>query len=350
LITYPAQGMQPSMTPYNQLSKSGRLRRLRRLAHAALDQYDLDVASLSFHCFATNLLYRVTTGDGHRYVLRLATPGWRTPDGLQAEALWLEALARDTDIPAPRIVRSLTGEAVLPMTSDHVPDTWHATLMTWVPGRHLTHFLSPTHLQRMGALFAALHIHGKSWTPPEGFSTRVFDHFVSRGEADVLFAEGQLQAYSAPALEHLRAAYAQVQAEYAGLDADDLRVIHCDLWHGNIKLHRQVLYPFDFEDTIWGYRLHDIAMAMLDLLEDAGDDRYPELLDGFKRGYGPLLPWPDGNMEVLQLGRLLWKINYVARRERQWLPEVVRRHVPVFRHFQETGQLRFGRAGAGDDT
>lgn len=338
------------MMTYNKLSNAGRLRRLRQLSLAAVSQCDLDVTRLDFHCFATNLIYRITTGDGRRYMLRLATPGWRTRDGLQAEAMWLAALARDTDIPVPRIVRSLSGEAVLPMTGDHVPGTWHATLMGWVPGRHLTHFLTPRNLRKMGALFASMHIHGKTWTPPEEFSARKFDRFLSRGEPDVIFAEEHLEAYPACALELLRATHAQVQAEYAGLDPDDLRVIHCDLWHGNLKLHHQVLYPFDFEDTIWGYRLHDIAMAMLDLLEDAGDERYPELLDAFRRGYEALLPWPEGSMEVLQVGRLLWKINYVARRERQHLPEMVRRHVPVLRRFEETGQLRFGIEGDGDDS
>ena len=86
----------------------------------------------------------------------------------------------------------------------------------------------------------------------------------------------------------------RVVAEYSSLDRDDLRVIHCDLWHDNIKLHRGTLIPFDFEDTIIGFRLHDIAMAMLDLLEDTDDTRYPLLLESFRSGYESLLPWPDG--------------------------------------------------------
>ena len=94
---------------------------MARLAAEALKAYDLRVSSVRVHAFATNLLYRVRSDTGGRYMLRMAFPGWRT-------------LA-------------------------------------------------------------------------------------------------------------------------------DLRVIHCDLWHENVKLHRGRLRPFDFEDTVWGYRLHDLAMG-----------------------------------------------------------------------------------------
>ena len=105
-----------------------------------------------------------------------------------------------------------------------------------------------------------------------------------------------------------------VESAYAALDRSDLRVIHCDLWHDNIKLYQDMLHPLDFEDTVWGFRAHDIAMAMLDLLEDTDETRYAVLLAAFRRGYERLMAWPDARIEPFQIGRLLWKINWVARR------------------------------------
>ncbi|TFH05003.1 MAG: hypothetical protein E4H09_02725, partial [Spirochaetales bacterium] len=125
-------------------------------------------------------------------------------------------------------------------------------------------------------------------------------------------------------------------------DRSDLRVIHCDLWHDNIKLHRGRLLPFDFEDTVWGFRIHDIAMAMLDLLEDTGTHRYRELLPEFRRGYESILPWPDGEMEIFQVGRLLWKVNWFARFQRQWLERFVKSHLPTFREYERTGIVKCG--------
>ena len=113
-----------------------------------------------------------------------------------------------------------------------------------------------------------------------------------------------------------------VDAAYAALDPADLRIIHCDLWHDNVKVQRGQLCPFDFEDTIWGYRLHDIAMAMLDLIEDTDAERYEGLLAAFQRGYARYLAWPEGNMLLLQLGRMLWRLNWIARFQPERLPKL----------------------------
>jgi Ser/Thr protein kinase RdoA (MazF antagonist) len=211
--------------------------------------------------------------------------------------------------------------------------------MSWQPGRLLGHYLTAGNLRLLGRLFARLHIHGAAWDPPAGFSTRVFDAFLSRGEPNVLFADGQLDAYGNRELDLLRSLHGRVGQAYAALDRGDVRVIHCDLWHDNVKLHRGVLYPFDFEDTVWGFRLHDIAMAMLDLLEDTDGERYPPLLASFRQGYTELLDWPEGDMEILQIGRLLWSVNWVARFRRQHLRAAVERRLPLFERYLQTGKL-----------
>lgn len=328
------------MMDYSLLTERGKLFRLHSLAVSALEHYDLRITQVAFHCYETNPLYRVNTSTGERFILRLATPGWRTESDLQAEALWLDALRRDTSIPVPRVLEAVNGNTVLPMEMTGTPDVWYATLMGWQPGRLLSNYLTPKNLQLLGSLFALLHIHGKDWTPPIGFSSRTFAHFLSRDEPDVIFIEDQLEAYNKRDLKQLQRLHKQVESAYAGLDREDLRVIHCDLWHGNVKLHRGSLLPFDFEDTVWGFRLHDIAMAMLDLLEDTDNERYPLLLDAFRRGYVEHLEWPEGEMEVFQIGRLLWKVNYVARFEWKYLSPMVERHVPLFNHFEHTGKLR----------
>jgi len=325
---------------YARLTGRGKLRRLRGLAEEALARYDLDVADVRFHCFATNLLYRIRTSTGERFVLRLASPGWRTLEDLKAEAMWLAALREETDVGAPFVLPSQSGERVLPMTGFGVPQTWYATLMTWIDGRLLVHHLTETNLKKMGRLFALLHIHGASWKPPRDFTKKRFDAFLSRGEPDMLFEGPALSRAHAEDFRTLTSARDWVEREYASLSDADLRVIHCDLWHENIKLDRGELRPFDFEDTIWGYRLHDIAMGMLDLLETVGSARYPALLSAFRGGYESLLDWPAGNLEVLQIGRMLWLLNYVARFESEHLLSMVSKYAGAFRGFGSTGGLR----------
>jgi hypothetical protein len=90
---------------YGALSFQGKLRRLRDLAVAALTNYDLESPEIVYHGFSTNLLYRVTTASGERFMLLLASPSWRTFEDLRSEAMWLVALGRETTIAAPRIIR-----------------------------------------------------------------------------------------------------------------------------------------------------------------------------------------------------------------------------------------------------
>ncbi|MFA7407195.1 MAG: phosphotransferase [Anaerolineaceae bacterium] len=331
------------MQDYKTLTNQGKLRRLHNLARLGLSHYELKEPQLTFHGFETNLLYRVITAEGDRYMLRLAYPGWRSLTDLQSQALWVGALARDTEIRVPEILHTRAGERVLSLAVPFVPDMWHMTLMRWVPGRLLGHYLTGSNLSQMGRLFARLHLHGKAWQPPAGFTQRRFEHWLSRGEEDRISGVNALQTDS-PGVPAAHQAWIVrmiqlVEEAYARVDRADLRVIHCDLWHDNIKLYHGMLCPFDFEDTVWGFRVHDIAMAMLDLLETVGEARYPAMLDAFREGYEAHLPWPEDPIEPFQIGRMLWVLNWVARHQSAYLVQAVGRHIPVFEHFQHSGSV-----------
>ncbi|TVQ28119.1 MAG: hypothetical protein EA382_02405 [Spirochaetaceae bacterium] len=314
------------------------LRRLRVLAERTLDQYDLPDPAIDYYGFETNLMYRVRAG-GSWYMMRLASPGWRTLVDLQSEALWLEALARDTTVGAPRVIPARDGRHVIPATHPGVPDPWNVTVMTYLPGRLLGHYLTEANLERMGALFAELHDHGAMWHRPPGFTNRRFDHWLSRGEPDLITGDDACALPPGGARDTIDRMHRLVKAAYASIDPGDLRVIHCDLWHDNIKIHNGALCPFDFEDTVLGYRAHDIAMAMLDLLESTDEQRYPRLLAAFRSGYQASLSWPDDPIEPFQIGRLLWKLNWIANEEPEWLSQSIDAHLPVFTAFERTGRV-----------
>jgi Ser/Thr protein kinase RdoA (MazF antagonist) len=325
--------------PYDQLTHMGRLRRQRRLVAPLLAQYPFETERADLISSATNMIYRVRAEDGALYVLRLVVPNWRTEENLRAEVLWLGALARDTDIPVPRIVPTKEGNRVAYVDCSWETAPRRGIVMSYLPGTLLGKCLTEANLVKMGELFGRLHLHGASWQPPPDFPALKFDRYLSRGEPERLFSP-EVQEGIAP---HQRAALGcmrkRVQQEYRSLDPDDLRVIHCDLWHENIKVYRGQLAPFDFEDTIWGYRLHDIAMAMLDLAEDVGMARYDRLLAAFRDGYERHLVWPGGDMVALQMGRILWRLNWYARFIPAWLPKKLAVELARFKHYERTGEL-----------
>ncbi len=331
------------MKPFDQLTWPSKQRRFRRLAEDALRHYPLEIQQMKLFSYETNLLYRVRTVGGEIYVLRVANSSWRKPSNAAGEVSWLDALAAETTIPAPRIIRATDGAAIVTPAAEGAPDGFHALLMRWLPGTLLGKQLTAENLAKMGELFGQLHQHAGNWQPPADFPTQRFDRMIARGEPDLLLSDATVALYPPDVAVGIAQMCEAVAAAYAALDPADLRVIHCDLWHDNIKVHRGVLYPFDFEDTIWGYRIHDIAMAMLDLYEVMAQARYEQLLTAFRSGYERHLPWPEGSLELLQIGRMLWRTNHFAnhldRYGAEWVAKDAAFNVALYQRYLDTGKL-----------
>lgn len=334
------------MQPYDTLTERGQLRRLHRLALDVLANYDLPVDDLRLAGRYTNTLYRVQAA-GRLYMLRVCRPGWRSETDLRSEAAWLQALDRDTDLGAPLAIPARGGDVLVQAGVDGGPQRT-CMLLRWVPGVSLEKRLSASNLFKMGQLFARLHQHAAGFTPPEGFTRRRLDSIFARGEENVLFSPDCQPDFS----DDTRAVYERVRERVTGTLARlyagpaGPRVIHNDLWHGNIKVQRGRLYPLDFEDTAWGYPVQDLAMAVQDLMKDAPPESFEPLLAALRRGYESLDPWPEsepGQLDCLRAGRMLWVANYVARFERPYLREHLEWTAPVLDRFLHTGRLRLAR-------
>jgi Ser/Thr protein kinase RdoA (MazF antagonist) len=314
---------------FTDLTAQGKLRRLRLLALEALKAYELEVERVSLLGSFTNTLFRVRTSEGKSYVLRVCAPGWRTDTDLVSEVLWLQALDRETDLGAPVPLLARDGRALVTAS---VPGLipCRCMLMSWIPGTPLGKRLTEENLEKMGMLHARMHAYGTAFQPPEGFTRRKMSSYLSRDEPEELFAASCAEAFT----ERSRAVFMEmrtrVQALLEGLYADPsgLRVIHDDLWHDNIKLDRGRLRPLDFEDTVWGYPVQDLAAAIEDLYADLPEEAFAPAVAALRRGYEQLAPWPerfDGEIDLLRAGRALWVANYVARFERDYLQQHLER-------------------------
>lgn len=218
-------------------------------------------------------------------------------------------------------------------------------MMTWIPGTPLAKQLTEASLYKMGQLFSRLHAYSLRFTPPPGFTQRKMAQPLAREEENVLFSPDCLAKLSSPEQDVLLKTKERVDKAFQQLYAqpDGLRVIHNDLWHGNIKVYRSQLCPVDFEDTIWGYPVQDIAMAMQDLMTDVAPDLYEPLLAAFRSGYESLLPWPEnyeGQMDTFRAGRMLWVANYVANSQPQYLNQHITWLTPQLEKYLETGLVR----------
>ncbi len=322
----------------NRITRRTWLRRQRRVANEALKRYGIEFVRVDFVSASTNFIYRARTGDGGLYGLRVVAANWRTEENLRAEIAWLRALVRDTDIPLPEVVEARSGEPFVRLTDPYSGLERRALLVKWLPGISLAKRLNTINVGKLGELFATLHAHALGWTLPVDFPRASFTRFLGRGEDDLLFGSKETLVKN-DSMVVLHATRERVERAYEAMPPNELQVIHCDLWHENVKIRRGVLSPIDFEDTILGYREHDIAMAWLDLAEAVPPEAYARYVDAFTTGYERVATFPSGDILSFQLGRILWTLNWIARFQPKHFRDAVEDKRTVLERALATDQL-----------
>ena len=100
------------MKPFQELTRLGRLRRIRQLARVALAEYGIAGAHFDLARQAGNTLFRVYAAnlllpeagelfEANQYMLRVHQPGYQTPEALELELAWLAAMRREANLPVP---------------------------------------------------------------------------------------------------------------------------------------------------------------------------------------------------------------------------------------------------------
>ena len=179
------------MKSFYSLTNRGRALRLRRMALAALECYDLEVERVRLITNDLNGIFRVDAAGGGKFILRvsLPDPGGHTLEEIRSETMWLAALRRDTALGVPRPLAARDGAYVTKVEVDGVPEPRHCAVFSWVPGPDLGDRLTLENVRRQGELLAELHCHAESFVPPDGFWLRRKDKVFSFGEDVVLFDE-----------------------------------------------------------------------------------------------------------------------------------------------------------------
>lgn len=305
------------MKDFYSLTVQGRARRLRTLALAALDQYDVAVTRLRLLSNDMNCVFRVDTADKGPIVLRVGRGGaiGHSVEETLSEVAWLEALANETDVATPAPIRSRSGEPLVLAGAGGVPDQRHCALFTWLPGRVLGDDMNASVFEALGALAARLHHHGAGFEPPEGFSAPVFDKVFPFDEPIVLFDDVEL-------LPGERRAVFETAIDRVGFtigalaeSGESMHVLHGDLHPWNVLIHRGSVAAFDFEDLMLGWPVQDIATTLY-YVQDRDD--FGELRSAYRRGYEVVRPWPeriDGEVDTFIASRAVVLANDVPQLE-----------------------------------
>jgi len=305
------------MKPFDELTRLGKIRRLRQVVLKALEHYDLRVEWVKFFTIETNTMFQIRTLDGKKFVLRIYSDEETTLRENQAEMFWLDAIKRDTDLNITEPVARRDGEYISIVSVPGVPEKRRCVLFKWIPGQTLENHLSSENYYKFGQTLAKLHNHASTLRPlPPSIQPKKWDK--------VFYYPDEPVVYNKPAYSHLfpperieiiERVIDLADAVFARLfsDKDGQILIHGDLHFWNVHLYRGELYVIDFEDINLGYPVQDVAVTLSYGREREG---YAEWKDAFEDGYRSIRAWPlDGErtIAILMAARSVMFINYVAR-------------------------------------
>ncbi len=303
------------MKPFDELTRLGRIHRMRQLASAALPHFGAGEANFQLLRQAGNTLFRVRTSnlpgidqsddlyEEDQYLLRVHEPGYQEPEAIELELAWLAAMRREANLPVPEPIATLDGRLLLPMDIPGVPGTRNCSLLRWVKGRTVKNRYGQHHFRAQGRLMSRLHNFSAQWKPPQGLSKRKFDweglfqndvgSGLKNAEAWGLLSSTHREAFSFVA-ERVR----DVMEDW-GEGEDVFGLIHGDLgvdanlffWHGEPR-------AIDFDDSGFGYWIYDLAVA-LDACRD--DPSYLHYRDALLNGYAEYRSLPEKQVEQLEL-------------------------------------------------
>jgi Ser/Thr protein kinase RdoA (MazF antagonist) len=303
------------MKPFNELTRLGRIRRMRGLASEALKRYGITKANYHLVRQAGNTLFRVYTsnlpgvGSGSdlfeedQYLLRVHEVGYQEMEAIELELAWLDAMRREANLPVPEPMKTLDGHLLLPIEVPDIPGKRNCSLLRWVRGRSVKNRFQAHHFRAQGRLMASLHNFSTRWQPPAGKCKRRFDwdglfqNDVGSGMTNAQ-AWDLLKPLHRDAFSYVAVRLREVMSEW-GEDIDVFGLIHGDLgmdanlffWHGEPR-------AIDFDDSGFGYWAYDLAVA-LDACRD--DPDYRRYRDALLNGYAEFRSMPEAQVEQVDL-------------------------------------------------
>lgn len=277
----------------------------------ALALWGMAEARAEFVAGRENRVYRVRTEAG-AFALRIRRPGYRSDAEILSELEWLAAMARaGLQVPLPR--RALSGALVETVAGNAVD------VIGWLDGRPMGQSGTPLALadpaavfHRLGGELARLHAACDAWQPPDGFTRAHWDRDGLLGDAPLwgrFWDNPTLDAETRAVFVRFRDA---ARAALDGIGAtQDFGLIHADPVRENVLLEGARLHLIDFDDGGYGFRLFDLATA---LVKNREEPEYPEMEAALIAGYRAVRPLDTGALPLFLAIRAASYVGWIVPR------------------------------------
>lgn len=291
--------------------------------------------------YRENAVFRVCLADGRSAALRLHRAGYHGEAALRSELQWMAALG-DSGLAVPRPIATADGCLLVALPEDEAFAAQHADIIGWMDGQTLGESGKPlSHTpEKLGAIFSALgatmaemHNLADRWTSPEGFWRPAWDAEGLLGERPLWGRFWDCDGLSSAQTRALSALRHDLRRRLATMPtpAQDFGLIHADLVRENVLVAENGVTVIDFDDAGYGFRLFDIATA---LLKNRREPAYETIEAVLISGYRSRRALPDEAFSCLPLFLVLRSLTYIG-----WFasrPELPAARDRVLRYADET--------------
>ncbi|PWR02827.1 homoserine kinase [Meridianimarinicoccus roseus] len=274
-----------------------------------------------------NAVFDVTLDDGRRIALRLHRAGYHGGTGVTSELRWMESLA-DAGFACPWPQRTASGA----LTDEAAGVT--ASALQWLTAAPVgagdalpdPRLGPPTEvLHAIGALLADLHLTSDAVAPQDLARPDWRAPAFCCPNAPIWGRFWDNPALSPADAALLCAARDVARDRLAAIPAAQTGLIHADVLQENVLAGDGVFYLIDFDDGGTGYRVYDLATALIQHADaPALTDLRAALTEGYAAAGGPLPRAAFDDLPMFMALRALASAGWVLGRLPPGDPRVAR--------------------------
>jgi len=274
------------------------LARMTEVARSALAAYDVspetDVTLLNV---SENATYRVDDpAHGRRHILRVHRLAYHTPEAIESELAWLDALREEAGIRTPHVEAASDGRRVLEVADASGGPARNVVMFEFLPGHEPAEDHLVEDFEGLGRITAHMHEHSRSWARPPGFTRFRWDYDAAFG-TEARWGRWRDGVGVGPAEREVLGRLDETlrrRLEAFGTGPDRFGLVHADTRLANLLVDdshggREVSV-IDFDDSGFSWFLYDLGTAVSFI------EHYPQvpaMVDSWVRGYRQVRQLPQ---------------------------------------------------------